>query len=70
LNTVSNKPLRATILSIDNQATSFATALLMPLMGWAADRWGLWIIGVLCFALMLPELAIRGRHREAAEKRF
>lgn len=61
LNRVSNKPLRATILSIDNQAISFATALLMPLMGLAADRWGLWIIGVLCTALMLPELALGNR---------
>jgi MFS family permease len=66
LNTVSNKPLRATILSIDNQATSFATALLMPLMGLAADRWGLWIIGVLCCALMSPELALRRRRKVQA----
>jgi hypothetical protein len=70
LNTVSNKPLRATILSIDNQATSFATAILLPLMGLAADRWGLWIIGVLCCALMLPELALRGRRRESPEPRL
>lgn len=68
LNTVSNKPLRATILSIDNQATSFSTALLMPLMGMAADRWGLWIIGVLCCALMLPELALRARRREVRSR--
>jgi hypothetical protein len=39
-------------------------------MGWAADRWGLWIIGVLCCALMLPELVLRGWHRAAAEQRF
>lgn len=64
LNTVSNKPLWATLLSIDNQATSFSTALLMPLMGLAADRWGLWIIGVLCCLLMLPELALRAWRRE------
>ncbi len=70
LNTVSNKPLRATILSIDNQATSFATAILMPLMGLAADRWGLWIIGVLCCALMLPELALRSRRRQSPEQSY
>jgi MFS family permease len=64
LNTVSNKPLRVTILSIDNQAISFATAILMPLMGMAADRWGLWAIGALCCALMLPEIALRGRTGE------
>ena len=44
LNDVANKPLRATILSIDNQATALATFLLMPAMGFMADRWGLWTI--------------------------
>ena len=59
LNHLSNKPLRATILSIDNQATSFCTALLMPLMGLAADHWGLWSICVLCTALMTFGFAFR-----------
>lgn len=68
LNTLSTKPLRATILSVDNQVTSFPTVLLMPLMVLAADRWGLGIIGVLCRLLMLPEPALRARRREVRSR--
>ncbi len=59
LNDVSNKPLRATILSIDNQAISFAVAVLMPVLGLAADRWGLGSIAAISAALLGLGLAIR-----------
>jgi MFS family permease len=59
LNDAANKPLRATTLSIDNQATSLLTAILMPLLGLAADRWGLWIIGVLAALVLVLGLAFR-----------
>jgi len=52
LNDVSNKPLRATILSIDNQAISIVTAILMPIMGLAADHWGLWTICIFSTAIL------------------
>lgn len=59
LNDAANKPLRATILSIDNQAISFSVAVLMPLLGLAADRWGLWSICAISSALMALGLAVR-----------
>ena len=64
LNDVANKPLRATILSIDNQATSFGTAVLMPLMGLAADRWGLWVICVFSGVLLLIGSVYRTNERK------
>jgi MFS family permease len=59
LNDVSNKPLRATILSIDNQAVSFGTAILMPILGLAADRWGLWTICAFSTITLVVGIALR-----------
>lgn len=59
LNDVANKPLRATILSIDNQATALGTAALMPLMGFLADRWGLWTICAISASIFLLGIAPR-----------
>ncbi|QDU58971.1 MFS transporter [Aeoliella mucimassa] len=53
LNEVANKPLRATILSIDSQARSFMVAAQLPLLGLAADHWGLWTVGAITGVLML-----------------
>ena len=53
LNEVANKPLRATVLSIESQARSFLVALQMPLMGMAADAWGLWTVCAIAAVLML-----------------
>lgn len=64
LNDVANKPLRATILSIDNQAIAFMTAVLMPVMGLAADRWGLWTICVASTLILAIGVASRGREIE------
>ncbi|HEX5472289.1 MAG TPA: MFS transporter [Lacipirellulaceae bacterium] len=65
LNDVANKPLRATILSIDNQATALATAILMPVMGLAADRWGLWTICAFSAVILASGIACRHREHEA-----
>ncbi|GIW98866.1 MAG: MFS transporter [Pirellulaceae bacterium] len=48
---VANRPLRATILSLDSQARSLTVAVQLPLMGIAADTWGLWT--VVCFSSLL-----------------
>lgn len=56
LDEVANRPLRATILSIDSQARSLVVAVQLPLMGLAADAWGLWTVASLSALLMLAGL--------------
>jgi predicted MFS family arabinose efflux permease len=65
LNDVANKPLRATILSIDNQAIALTTAILMPLMGLAADHWGLWTICIFSAAIFAIPSRSRRESRSA-----
>lgn len=56
LDEVANRPLRATVLSIDSQVRSLVVAVQLPLMGLAADAWGLWSVASLPALLMLAGL--------------
>lgn len=56
LDEVANRPLRATVLSIDSQVRSLAVAVQLPLMGLAADAWGLWTVASLSAVVMLAGL--------------
>ena len=67
LNEIVNKPLRATILSIDNQATSVAAAASMPIAGFAADHWGLWTTCAISGLVMLTGL-VRQRPESGANR--
>lgn len=52
---------QATVLSVESQATTAFTAVLAPLAGAAADRWGLGAVFGLCLGLsLLPLLLLSG----------
>ncbi len=59
LNQVMDKPHRATTLSVESQARSLSEAAALPLVGWAADIWGLSAVFLTAATLLLLGLMVR-----------
>lgn len=58
-NRVMDRPNRATTLSIESQSRSLAVAVLLPVTGFAADRWGLGSVFPVISVLLMIGLLIR-----------
>jgi MFS family permease len=57
-NEVMDKSARATTLSIENQARSVVTAVLLPITGWLADQFGLIAVCMALTGLLLSGLVV------------
>jgi len=65
-NRLMDKPHRATTLSIESQARSVVAAVLLPVTGFAADRWGLDAVFPMITAVLLVGLLARSQGKNVA----